>query len=120
MIIFVNERDEIKDVDHTKDSTLIPHEIEFDNPFAGWSTAKICCYKATVIGGRVNMMTPYVDSRLIEHIEQLGAQADANTNDISDAREGLMENFEQTLANISDIEDCRTALMELYEIILGE
>lgn len=79
MIIFVNENNEIKDVDKTNDSSLTPHEIDDkENPFSGWSTAKICCYKATVLFGRVTMMTPYVDSRLIEHIEQLGTDTERN------------------------------------------
>lgn len=118
MIIFVNEKNEIKGVGATSDSTLTPHEINDDmNPFNGMSEAKICCYKATVIGGRVTMMTPYVDSRLLDHIEQLGKQGDTNTSDISDNREGIMETFEQTITNSTDLEDVRTAIIELYEMI---
>lgn len=73
MIIFVNDKNEIKDVDTTNLKGLTALEIDdTDNPFKKWSKAKICCYKATVIDGKVTMMTPYLDSRLIEHIEQLG------------------------------------------------
>lgn len=80
MILFVNDKGEIKDVDFTKDTSLIPLEVnDVDNPFIGWSVAKICCYRVTVSDGRVTMMTPYIDSRLLEHIDQLGKQVEAVT-----------------------------------------
>lgn len=110
MIIFVNGRNEIKDVNITKDKTLTPYEIaESDiNPFANWSVAKICCYRVgltpetetEVVGTEeitytdlegnevtetreitetketgkyfVSMMTPYVNSLIIEHLDRLG------------------------------------------------
>ena len=80
MILYVNERNEIKDVNQTTDTSLIPLEVnDTDNPFIGWSVAKICCYKVNVKDGMVTMMTPYVDSRLLEHIDQLGKQVEAVT-----------------------------------------
>jgi hypothetical protein len=79
MIVYVDNENQIKDVVTTKDSSLIPLEIT-DGTFDGWSVAKICCYKVTVdSNGHVTMNTPYVDSRLIEHIDQLGKQTEAIT-----------------------------------------
>ena len=122
MIIFCNNKGEIKDVgiNSKADETLTRFEIEDEgNPFKDFSSAKICCYKCTVIGGKVTMMTPYLDSRLIEHIEQLGQSTEINKADISDNREGIMETFESTLTNEAELEDCRSAIIELYEM-LGE
>ena len=80
MKIYTNEKGEIKDVNSTEDSSLIEYDlIDATNPFLNWSVAKICCYKVTVFNGIVTMMTPYVDSRLIEHIDQLGQQVEAVT-----------------------------------------
>ena len=78
MKIYVNERNEIHEVNTCSDPSLIELEVT-DGTFDGWSEAKICCYKATVQDGNVTMMTPYVDSRLIEHIDQLGRQTEAIT-----------------------------------------
>ena len=76
MIVYVNQNNEIKDVGATLDSTLTPLEIT-DGTFDGWSIAKIMCYKVNVNEGVVTMMTPYLDSRLIEHIDKLGQQTES-------------------------------------------
>ena len=78
MIIYVNERNEIKDVETTNLDGLTAVEVT-DGTFDGWSKAKICCYRAVVDSGNVTMLTPYIDSRLIEHIDQLGRQTEAVT-----------------------------------------
>lgn len=78
MKIYVNDKNEIHEVNTCSDPSLIELEVT-DGTFDGWSEAKICCYKATVNEGKVTMMTPYVDSRLIEHIDQLGKQTEAIT-----------------------------------------
>ena len=78
MKIYVNDKNEIHEVNTCSDPSLIELEVT-DGTFDGWSEAKICCYKATVSEGNVTMMTPYVDSRLIEHIDQLGKQTEAIT-----------------------------------------
>lgn len=78
MKIYVNERNEIHEVNTCTDPSLIELEVT-DGTFDGWSEAKICCYKVTVSEGKVTMLTPYVDSRLIEHIDQLGKQTEAIT-----------------------------------------
>jgi len=80
MILFVNDKSEVHDVNTTEDVSLTPlyvNESDPTFPFAGWSIAKICCYKVTVVEGVVTMMTPYVDSTLIDHIDQLGKQIEA-------------------------------------------
>lgn len=75
MILYVNGRNEIKDVDSTTDELLIPLTVsDENNPFLSWSPAKICCYKVEVQNGTVTMYTPYVDSRIVEHIERQGQE----------------------------------------------
>lgn len=77
MILYVNENNEIKDVNYTLDKNLTPLEVNdntMDNPFLSWSIAKICCYKVEVQNGTVTMYTPYIDSRIIEHIERQGQE----------------------------------------------
>ncbi len=118
MIIFTNSKDEIKDVNSTTNVELTGHVInDKDNPFKDWSTAKICCYKSTVIGGRVTMMTPYVDSRLLDHIEQLGQATEVNASDIEATMDGLTETFEAVGGNTDDIAICMDAITEIYEMI---
>ena len=80
MIVYVNANSEIKAVGSSSDASLTALHINDDaNPFNGWSTAKICCYKVAVQDGYVTMMTPYVDSVLMEHIDMLGRQVETIT-----------------------------------------
>ena len=82
MILFVNDKQEIHDVNTTADKTLSPlyvKETDENKPLITWSVAKICCYKVTVSGGFITMYTPYVDSNIISHIDQLGNQVEAVT-----------------------------------------
>ena len=77
MILYVNKNNEIKDVNTTSDETLSPLEVndnEVHNPFLSWSPAKICCHKVEVKNGVVTEYTPYVDSRIVEHIERQGQE----------------------------------------------
>lgn len=90
MKVYVNERNEIMDVGVSSDTTLTPYDVP-DDMFKGWSIAKICCYKIYVSLGKVCGFTPYVDSRLIQHIEQLGQQTEVNKGDISDNSDGIYE-----------------------------
>lgn len=79
MILYVNSNNEIKDVESTHDDTLIPIELSDDpevNPFVGWSTAKICCYRVTVEDGVVTMYTPYIPSSELSYVDTLGRQID--------------------------------------------
>lgn len=77
MILYVNSKNEIKDVNTTSDKNLTPLEVNdniYDNPFLSWSPAKICCHKVEVENGVVTEYTPYVDSRIVEHIERQGQE----------------------------------------------
>ena len=92
MILYVNEENEIKDVNITSDKSLIPLEVnDEENPFKNWPVAKICCYKVDVSDGMVTMMTPYIDSRLIEHISRLGESQKA----IAEIEQALCELSEE-------------------------
>lgn len=141
MILYVNYKNEIKDVNVTKDKTLIPLEITDEwNPFLNWPVAKICCYRVTVSNGIVTMMTPYVDTRLMEHIAKLGAkdeviEADVTTTqlglaesyettmaveaDLTNTQMGLVENYTMSLMTAEEVTDCQLALVELYSMITG-
>lgn len=147
MIIFVNNKNEIKDVDFTEDQTLRAFEIiDGDlNPFTNWPVAKICCYRVGLIpetvteitgfeevkyideeGNEVtetvdvtetretgkyiiSMMTPYVDSRIIEHIEQLGRQVETNTAGIMETQDAVCES---SMINEEHFLEIETALCE--------
>lgn len=78
MVVFVNSRNEIHDVNSTKDLTLTPIEIT-DGSFDGMSEALICCYRVTVVDGVVTMRTPYVPSSILESIDRLGKQTESIT-----------------------------------------
>lgn len=119
MILFINKKNEIKDVNTTTDASLMPVEVE-DGFFASWSVAKICCFKVILRNGKFAGFTPYVDSRLIEHIERLGKENEATNEDVANTQMGLMETYEQTEVNTSEITNTQLALMELYEMIAEE
>lgn len=79
MKVYVNSNNEIKDVETTRDDTLIPIELSDDpeaNPFVGWSTAKICCYRVISKDGVVTMYTPYIPSSELSYVDSLGRQID--------------------------------------------
>lgn len=78
MKVFVDKDGCIRAVGSTTDTSLTEVIINDEtNPFKDWSAAKICCYKITVQDGIVTMYTPYVDSNLIPHIDQLGKETEA-------------------------------------------
>ena len=100
MKVYVNGKGEIKDVNSTTDISLTALEItEEENPFIGWSVAKICCYKVRVKDGRVVMFTPYVDTRIIEHIDRLG-------NEVSEVSSTVLDTQAQVdyIAMMTDVE----------------
>jgi hypothetical protein len=75
MVIYVNNKNEIKDVGSTNNPNLIPLTIlDEDNPFDGWSIAKICCFKAEVENGIVTMFTPYISAIIIDQLDRLGKE----------------------------------------------
>ncbi len=75
MILYVDSESKVRAVNTTTDTSLTPLYVDESNdtfPFKGWSTAKICCYMVNVSDGVVTMMTPYVDSRMIQSKDDLG------------------------------------------------
>lgn len=161
MIIFVNERNEIKDVDVTRNENLKGYEIaDNDNPFKDWNVDKICCYKVglmpetvtevvdieevtyTDLEGNevteereitetketgkyfITMMTPYVDSRIIEPIVWLREQIKNNSADILVTQDALCEASIDTEERftVSDerMLEIETALCDLSTILLSE
>lgn len=90
MKVFVNEEGKIKALHTSDDTSLQMYELNEEHasyPFAGWSDGRIMCYRinvAPIIDGKeptgkymVTMMTPYVDSRLIEKIEDVCKENEA-------------------------------------------
>lgn len=84
MKVFVNEEGEIKAIHASDDTSLQMYELDEgieSYPFSDWSDARIMCYRINVspiMDGEestgkyeVTMLTPYVDSRLIEKIEDI-------------------------------------------------
>lgn len=105
MILYINSENEIKDVNETSDENLTAIEISDEsNPFAGWSVAKICCHKISLNeDGQYDGFTPYVDSRIIEHIERLGLgneKTDAKTNMVSEETAMLSETLDVLISDI--------------------
>ena len=75
MKIYVNNKNEIKDVGTTTDESLIEYVINDEmNPFENWSVAKICCHKAVVENGIVTDFSPYVSTILIDQLDRLGKE----------------------------------------------
>ena len=113
MILYINKKNEIKDVNETSDESLTPIEVS-DDTFAGWSVAKICCHKIFLGNGQFAGFTPYVDSRIIEHIERLGVSTEQNASDVVDTQMALAEAYDQTIENEAQIIDTQLAVTEAY------
>lgn len=120
MKVYVDSENRIHDVGSTTDTSLMELVInDNDNPFATWSTAKICCYKVSVLDGIVTGFTPYISSSLLEIVDRLGKILDKNDSGLDEIVSGLMETCETTLEHDSQIADCRLAIEEIYEMLLG-
>jgi hypothetical protein len=82
MVLYVDNENKVRAVNTTTDTSLtslyVDETVE-SFPFKGWSVAKICCYKVSVSDGVVTMMTPYVDSRMLDMVDTLGHQIDNST-----------------------------------------
>lgn len=81
MKVYVDSDSKIKAVGSTEDTSLTELIIndDEDNPFNGWSSAKICAYKCAVENGHVIMMTPYVTSSALPYIDEVGKDSDEKT-----------------------------------------
>ena len=124
MKVFVNDRNEIKDVHSTKDNTLTEIVINDErNPFKNWSIAKICCYRVDVREGVVCMFTPYVNSLIIEHLDRLGEQNGQTEETVTNLEVAVCENYESAEqykeSTNSQLDNLQLALVEVYEMIAG-
>ena len=115
MVLFVNDKGEIKDIDSTEDKSLTALEITGNNPFEGWSDARIRCYRVEVRDGEVVMMTPYVSSTLLDHIDYLGKGTQAVAESVTSTQMALTETFEQAEKNGDQLTDAEIAIAEVYE-----
>ena len=87
MIVFVDGDSKIRAVGKTTDESLTPLYIKDEtSPFIGWSKVKICCYMVTVSNGIVTMMTPYVDSRMLDQIDLMGHSIEAQAPFTAEAK----------------------------------
>ena len=80
MKVYINSQNEIKDVHSTKDESLVMVELP-EGVFEGWSDAKILCQKLHLEDGEYRGFAPAVDSRIIEHIDRLGAESERIASD---------------------------------------
>ena len=124
MILYVNDRNEIKDVHSTNDTSLKEVFInDEENPFKDWSIAKICCYRVDVREGVVCMMTPYVNSLIIEHLDRLGEQNGQTEETVTNLEVAVCENYESAEqykeSTNSQLDNLQLALVEVYEMIAG-
>jgi len=96
MIVFINEKNEIKDVGSTTDTTLkqvvVPEYV-----FNGCSIAKILCFKIILIDGEYAGYEPGVDVRIIEHIDRLGFDNEKNAADVTDIQVAMAELYEMSM-----------------------
>lgn len=119
MVLFVNDKGEIKDIDSTEDKSLTALEITGNNPFEGWSDARIRCYRVEVRDGEVVMMTPYISSTLLDHIDYLGKGTQAVAESVTSTQMALTETFEQAEKNGDQITDAEIAIAEVYEAVVS-
>lgn len=128
MKVYVDSENKIRAVGTTTDTSLA--EVFIDEtadsfPFKGWSTAKICCYSVTVSDGIVTMMTPYIDSRNLEMIDNMGHQIDATAENnvvTTETVDGIMTDIIPELAeadaNLTATID--SILTDIIPSIIGE
>ena len=67
----------------------------------------------------ISMMTPYMDSRIIEHISRLGGDTEMVAADLTDTQMALIESYDQTMAISEDLTDTQIALIENYDQTLS-
>ena len=120
MIIFTDSEGRIKDVNTTIDSSLIRHELEDEgNPFVGWSREKICCYKVAVSDGRIVMMPPYIDSRLLDTVGHIGSSMELDEEDNNNADFELADLADENNNSIFDLAEYVAELEARIEALEG-
>ena len=115
MTVYTDEQGRIKAVGSTEDETLIPVEIidDDDNPFKGWSVPRICCYRIRVVDGHVVMMTPYINSILLDVYDQFGAADIQTVEDVIAAEQEITDQDLALLEAEQEITDMDLRIMEL-------
>lgn len=96
MKVFINAKNEIKDVNSTTDASLTMVEIP-EGVFDDWSEAKILCYKVCLLDGAFAGFTPAVDTRIIEHLDNLGKANERNASDVTDIQMAMAELYEMSM-----------------------
>lgn len=120
MYLILNDNNEIKGVGVTTNPAYHSEYVDENAemyPFKDKSVAFMCCYRVSITDGIINSLTPYIDSRLIEHLDQLGKGEELNTEDITDTQLALAETYEEVGDNTSDIDICMNAIAEIWEAI---
>lgn len=128
MILYVDNENKVRAVNSTDDVKLTPLYVDETAemfPFKGFSIAKICCYKVTVVNAKITMWTPYIDSRNLEMIDNMGHQIDAtsdNTKVTTETVDGIMTDVIPELAeadaNLTATID--SILTDIIPSIIGE
>lgn len=119
MILYINDKNEIKDVNITSNDSLTPIQVG-DDFVENYSKAKLCCYKLIFDeNNEVIGLTNYIKTNLLECVNKLGKTDETAAIDILDTQVALTETFEKALSSEADITDIQLALVELYEMITG-
>lgn len=120
MILYVNDKGEIRAINQTEDTSLTAVEIDDNsNPFVGWSQEKICCFRIGTSNGRIIFFTEYIDRDLVERISSLSNTDAVLSGDVVYTQLGLAETYEKVVDTEGDVTDIELAITELYELMLG-
>ena len=64
------------------------------------------------------MMTPYISSTLLDHIDYLGKGTQAISESVTSTQMALTETFEQAEKNGDQLTDAEIAIAEVYEAVV--
>lgn len=67
----------------------------------------------------ISMMTPYMDSRIVEHISRLGGDTEMVAADLTDTQLALVESYDLSMSIADDLTDTQLALVENYDQTLS-
>ena len=115
MLVYTDSNGCIKDVGTTSDDSLIPVEIldDEENPFKDWHVSRICCYRVNVVEGHVVMMTPYINSVLLDVIDRFGTADIQTAEDIISAEQEITDHDLALIEAEQEITDMDIRIMEL-------